>query len=1067
MSKKNISTIGLVFITFLAAIQYIFLSTVPEDVSTFAFITVTNLVGGAILAVASFKALKKITRKTILKGFIFAIELLGMNFFAGVGARGMDSVIISSIMSMYFVFIPIILIMLRKKVNFFSTVASAIAIIALILMFNADLSALFSSTNTVYLIIADVFFAAYVVSVSLMGGNEDSTCLTLSQMFFATLLSLGGWGIEVLAGASSFTLPREIPFWVSVLFIGIFIRAVYGIIQIACQKYVPAINASLIFSSEIIITLMMDPIMCRLLHTEYKGTDVFQVVGCILFIIAALILDDTIMGKLGYVGMEDDEEDDGEERVAASAAADNIAAGGAIADIAATENVTSENATTDTVAVANADEKQDYPSEKSSMSRKMVVLTISLSMVILIASTIVCLFSIYVVKDTALNNSASLGNTAAYTSREALMAELEKELRFTAGDKAALAEAKLHTYMASVEYAVAYAEALLADPTGYPDKEISYPLKANGGIWAMQRVLKDESITYESVKAKNLLLGNMEDVFEPIVRNNTDISTIYMGIEDGLLVSYDTNSDLADYDHEAYYNFMEAEWYSTCKERDELFFTETYMDGVGRGLTITCVAPIHDVKGKFVGCLAIDILMNDLNDSMVNDGIEEPNRATLLSSDGHIIASRFDIGEDYSMESIYSSDIMNPIKSAAKLILDKKSGITSTNTDEGEYYVAYSEVPSTGWILCISSPVSETIKPAVIIADYIEDSTNVVVASVASGIYIVIKVCLVLSACALIITTLVVGRLTNKMISPLKHLTQDVKQISKGNFDIRAHIETNDEVGTLATSFNYMAQSLQQYISDLKEITIREERIASELNVARQIQESSLPIDFHDLPEYGLFAAMDPAKEVGGDFYDFFRIDDNHLGLVMADVSGKGVPASLFMMTSKTLIKNSCQTCQDPAKVLEQVNNQLCEGNEADMFVTVWLGILDITTGIMVASNAGHEYPAICRRDGEFELFKDKHGFVVAGMPGIQYTNYEITFEKGDRLFVYTDGVPEATNAQEVLFGTDRMLESLNKHKHCNNEEILHEMRKDIDEFVDEAPQFDDLTMLCFEYRGV
>ena len=207
-------------------------------------------------------------------------------------------------------------------------------------------------------------------------------------------------------------------------------------------------------------------------------------------------------------------------------------------------------------------------------------------------------------------------------------------------------------------------------------------------------------------------------------------------------------------------------------------------------------------------------------------------------------------------------------------------------------------------------------------------------------------------------------------------------------------------------------------------------------------------------------ASMTPAKEVGGDFYDFFLIDDDHLGIVMADVSGKGVPAALFMMMSKILIKNLAMQGHSPAKVLELTNAAICQNNRAEMFVTVWFGVMEISTRKMAAANAGHEYPIIQKDNGAFELFKDKHSFVVGGMDDMKYTEYEIPFEEGGTLFLYTDGVTEATNADNVLFGTDRLLEVMNRHTDSDPQTLLTQIKAAVDAFVGEADQFDDLTML-------
>lgn len=211
---------------------------------------------------------------------------------------------------------------------------------------------------------------------------------------------------------------------------------------------------------------------------------------------------------------------------------------------------------------------------------------------------------------------------------------------------------------------------------------------------------------------------------------------------------------------------------------------------------------------------------------------------------------------------------------------------------------------------------------------------------------------------------------------------------------------------------------------------------------------------------------MTPAKEVGGDFYDFFLVDDNHLALVIADVSGKGVPAALFMVIAKTLLKNAAQTGLSPKAVLEKVNDQLCENNEAEMFVTVWLGVYEISTGRLTAANAGHEYPALRRADGTFELVRDRHGFVLAGMEGSRYREYELTLGPGDTLFVYTDGVTEATDTEGVLFGTERMLQALNRCPSGAPAQLLQTVKEDIDRFVGDAPQFDDITMLSIQRKS-
>lgn len=261
----------------------------------------------------------------------------------------------------------------------------------------------------------------------------------------------------------------------------------------------------------------------------------------------------------------------------------------------------------------------------------------------------------------------------------------------------------------------------------------------------------------------------------------------------------------------------------------------------------------------------------------------------------------------------------------------------------------------------------------------------------------------------------------------------------------------------------------QDVMQKQKELTESSARIGAELDMASNIQNSMLPNLFPAYPErkeFEIYASMKPAKEVGGDFYDFFLIDDDHLCMVIADVSGKGVPAALFMMASKIILANNAKSGKSPAQILEDTNNTICSNNENNMFVTVWLGILEISTGKVIAANAGHEYPAIMSPDGTFSLFKDKHGFVVGGMEGVKYKEYEVQLEPGSKIFVYTDGVPEATNHGEEMFGVERMVRALNINSNDTAKDLLGDMRHAVDGFVENAPQFDDLTMLCLEYKG-
>ncbi len=281
------------------------------------------------------------------------------------------------------------------------------------------------------------------------------------------------------------------------------------------------------------------------------------------------------------------------------------------------------------------------------------------------------------------------------------------------------------------------------------------------------------------------------------------------------------------------------------------------------------------------------------------------------------------------------------------------------------------------------------------------------------------------------------------------------------------HIKSGgDEIEVLADSLGIMERELNGYIENLRTMSEENARIHTELSLATRIQEETLPTIFPPFPEHeevDLYASMQPAKEVGGDFYDFLMIDEDHMAMVVADVSGKGVPAALFMMISKALLNNTVRSTQSPARTLEIVNDLLCENNKAEMFVTVWLGIVELSTGIVTYANAGHEYPMLYH-NGKWEYIWERHGFVLAGMENIRYKEYTLKMEVGDILFQYTDGITEASNSREELFGMERLLKACEASPASDSESLLGDIRAAVAEFTGDAPQFDDMTMLSFRY---
>lgn len=337
------------------------------------------------------------------------------------------------------------------------------------------------------------------------------------------------------------------------------------------------------------------------------------------------------------------------------------------------------------------------------------------------------------------------------------------------------------------------------------------------------------------------------------------------------------------------------------------------------------------------------------------------------------------------------------------------------------------------------------------------------------------RLCAILIGITTVITLALIKVVNTALVKPINSLASAassyVEAKEEGEVSALAllDIHTGDEVENLSHALKRMERDINGYIENLTHVTAEKERIGAELSVATHIQASMLPCIFPAFPnrrEFDIYATMTPAKEVGGDFYDFFLVDDDHLAVVIADVSGKGVPAALFMVIAKTLIKDHTQSGKPPEEVFTEVNRQLCEANDENLFVTAWMGVLEISTGKLVYVNAGHNPPVIGRKNGETEFLRSRPGFVLAGLDFTKYRAGSLELMPGDLLYLYTDGVTEAMNTAQELYGEERLKRTLGANVSAAPEEIFKAVKKDLDDFVADAPQFDDITMLAMRYLG-
>ncbi|MBR2738145.1 MAG: SpoIIE family protein phosphatase [Lachnospiraceae bacterium] len=590
-------------------------------------------------------------------------------------------------------------------------------------------------------------------------------------------------------------------------------------------------------------------------------------------------------------------------------------------------------------------------------------------------------------------------------------------------------------------------------------------------------VLFEEGVDYTQSSLLNTA-SNLTVPMMVMMRNSDKIDSIYIGLADGtdLCVDDESANKLDENGDPIPFPVRERPWYTGAVETGDVYFTGVIPDAFSDAVSVTCSAPIV-TNGELIGVVGIDILLDRMDDflnSVSSEGgsvfIINDQHQVLLSSDEtgvFAVSTNNTLADLDDLGNLGNADMISFMDQA----LEETTDLNVIMLGGREYYMAGSPMPTVGWAVIAVVDKELTEQPtAALLAEY--DAINAAASEEFRQSTRISNITSVVGIVAVfLLGAWIALMMTKRMVRPIEEMTADIMASETGGhiFEMKDSYRTDDEIEVLAESFEDLSKKTRKYIKDITEITREKERVSTELTMATRIQSSMLPHiypAFPDRSEFDVYASMDPAKEVGGDFYDFFLIDDDHLCLVMADVSGKGIPAALFMMISKTILKNCAMMWTSPGEILEMTNDALCMDNQVDMFVTVWLGILEISTGKVTAANAGHEFPVIRHPDGGFELMKDKHGLVLGAMRGMRYTEYDFTLEKGAKLFLYTDGVPEATDAEGKRFGTDRMLAALNAHTDDDPMQTLKNVRAAVDGFVMEAEQFDDLTMLCLEYKG-
>ena len=743
------------------------------------------------------------------------------------------------------------------------------------------------------------------------------------------------------------------------------------------------------------------------------------------------------------------------------------------------------------------------------IKNKVVRLVLSISMASIVLLGTISGLSIRDIRESTTGSLKDLSERTAEDATDALRSQIKEELLTLAKDKSSLADKSLQLIRNQTRLVAMAAQDIYSNASDYtggrgggelpvdsfdfscnlPEEALgsfSFHMRAPRCVMAPDSVVEEAGVVVEAQLDEGSLTPSMRrELFLARylkgalggIRNFDRGDGTYDGIgatyfcleSSGIDVLADTlTMPMVEYDA------RETGWYTEAAKQKGggVYWTNPVQDGSGRGAALICAMPVY-VDGRLIGVAGSGGLVENIRELVQSTTIGANGYAFLVNSRGMNVIVNANENADSEINR-FRDNLAQTDNEALAAVLRKigvgASGVSQIVLDGKESYVAYCPLSTTGWAMATVIGLDDASIMSHIngLQETIGAVTDRTTADINGRIFRLAVIFLLIALALAAADVFLSNKFARRLTRPVYTLTEGVGEISGGNLDYRIRLDSDDETALLGEAFNRMTDSLKAYIDNLSRVTAEKERIGTELEIARTIQASMLPCIFPAFPEraeFDIYATMNPAKEVGGDFYDFFMVDERHLAVVVADVSGKGVPAALFMVIGKTLIKDHTRPGRDLGGVFMEVNELLCESNSEGLFITAFEGVLDLVTGEFLFVNAGHEPPFLCRGDGRFVPYKIDAAFVLAGLEGMSYESGSLRMEPGDRLFQYTDGVPEATDGNEELYGMERLEQVLCRHADAPPEELLRRIKEDIDAFVGDAPQFDDITMLCLEFR--
>ncbi|MEN6418577.1 MAG: SpoIIE family protein phosphatase [Clostridiaceae bacterium] len=540
------------------------------------------------------------------------------------------------------------------------------------------------------------------------------------------------------------------------------------------------------------------------------------------------------------------------------------------------------------------------------------------------------------------------------------------------------------------------------------------------------------------------LLSAATPMFDHILAIEPNISLAYIVLENGMVIS---SSDTF-YEAVEKADMRTRDWYKDAVSASTAHWSELYTGTDSRSY-ITCATPIYAADGPLVGVLAFDLRVSEISEKVLSVRNSAYQDAFILNGDGMVLLSSIGL-EQTSLQPYFDSFIRS---------IDLSSSTSGYYANDSAI-IGYDRIESTGWLMVTVLDYDLMMAPVHSVAESVSVTGTNMQEAITAETQKVLVIFLIVTLTLFALVVLTATHLSKSITKPIAILSDGAKKIGQGNLDYAFDNLGTDEMGMLASTFNGMTVRLKEYMGEVARSAAEKQRLESELDLARSIQLGMLPKDI-DCPGYEFAGMMLPAKEVGGDFYDFFRVGDHKLCFVVADVSGKGVGAALFMTVAKMVIKTAAQTTDARVdQLLGTANDLLCQENPAELFVTAYVGIVDLETGEIAYACAGHNPPVIVRRNGTAEFIPVTPKLPLAGMEHIRYPGCSMYLNEGDTFVLYTDGVTEATNREDELYGNARLLRAASDQRDRTVREMVYGLKADVDAFVDGAPQFDDITLL-------